>query len=360
MAIKDDSRELGHMLVSAAKGRTVLIDTNKVSTGSFFTTADLWLNAPVRKFLKTAFARHASALDPFAGDGHLLDLVAKEFSVSIEGFDIQGNRWPHNDSLLQVPNPRRAVIITNPPYLANHSAKRKGVHSLAAPYFSEGRDNLYKVALDTCLAAADYVVAIIPETFLHSAYPTERLVLASVIEADLFEDTDAPALVACFGPKATNNHMIYLGETQVSSLEKIISLRLNPELSNRRRPVGHEIHFNDPNGRIGLRAVDSSTGVESIAFLEGKDFDYPRSKVKVSSRLMTYIEVPELNDSEIAQVIAAANRLLSDIRAQSSDLALAPFKGNNNQGQRRRRLDYELARRILVQVIEQFRGQTSS
>jgi hypothetical protein len=41
---------------------------------------------------------------------------------------------------------------------------------------------------------------------------------------------------------------------------------------------------------------------------------------------------------------------LNRIRKTSGDLVLAPFKGNDRNGKRRRRLDYALARKILNQA----------
>jgi hypothetical protein len=62
---------------------------------------------------------------------------------------------------------------------------------------------------------------------------------------------------------------------------------------------------------------------------------------------MTYLELPELSDSEVSKLISKANANLSEIREASGDLVLAPFKGNDQNGKRRRRLDYALARKIL-------------
>jgi hypothetical protein len=62
---------------------------------------------------------------------------------------------------------------------------------------------------------------------------------------------------------------------------------------------------------------------------------------------MTYLELPELSDSEVSKLISKANANLSEIREASGDLVLAPFKGNDRNGKRRRRLDYALARKIL-------------
>jgi hypothetical protein len=345
-------RPLGRMLVSKSKNKTVEIDISKVSLGSFYTTQSSWLTKEVIDFLAKALKDSKGLLlDPFAGDGHLLDAIQenkelKNKMVKAEGYDIQGKTWPINDSLIEIPNPKRAVIVTNPPYLANHSAKRKGVSSLVEKYFERStQKNLYMIALENCLQSADYVVAIIPETFLLSSFPKNRLELAVVIQSELFGDTDAPALVACFGKDERASAHIYTGNKSIGPLEQILSLRESTAPKQK-------IVFNDPKGRIGLRAVDGSGGKSPIEFLPAKSFDYPAESVVVSSRLMTYLELPELQDREIADVIRQANIALNRIREASGDLVLAPFKGNDRSGKRRRRLDYALARGILNQAVQ--------
>jgi hypothetical protein len=335
------------MLVSKAGNRTVDVDISKVSLGSFYTTKSGWLTQEVRSFLGKALDQSKGhLLDPFAGDGHLItavkdDVALKDKIAKATGFDIQGTTWPINDSLLEIPNPKRAVILTNPPYLANHSAKRKGVSTLVSKYFDRStQKNLYMIALENALECADYVVAIIPETFLLSSFPKQRLELAVVIQDSLFGDTDAPALVACFTKESCADAHIFTGNQSIGNLSEILALRESTAPK-------HKIVFNDRNGRIGLRAVDGSDGNSPIAFVAAKDFSYPSESVAVSSRLMTYLELPELSDAEVSKLISKANVILSQIRKASGDLVLAPFKGNDKNGKRRRRLDYALARRIL-------------
>jgi len=345
------NRPLGRMLVSKAKNRTVEVDIDKVSLGSFYTTQPGWLTDQVRQFLEKALVEsNGNLLDPFAGDGHLIDAVKADSILGkhvkqATGFDIQGQMWPINDSLLEIPNPKHAVILTNPPYLANHSAKRKGIDQLVAKYFaSSTQKNLYRIALKNALDAADYVVAIIPETFLLSTFPKHRLELAVVIQDQLFGDTDAPALVACFSKEVHEDATIFTGDQRIGNLGDILALRESAAPK-------HKILFNFPVGRIGLRAVDGSDDKAQIAFMPASEFDYSSNKVVISSRLMTYLDLPELSDVEIGLIIVQANIALSRIREQSGDLVLAPFKGNNRAGRRRRRLDYALARRILNEAV---------
>jgi hypothetical protein len=341
------NRPLGRMLVSKAGNKTVDVDISKVSLGSFYTTKSGWLTPEVRDFLEKALDQSRGyLLDPFAGNGHLLNVVKDDSTLQrriakANGFDIQGTTWPINDSLVSIPNPKRAVILTNPPYLANHSAKRKGVSSLVEKYFKRStQKNLYMIALENALASADYVVAIIPETFLLSSFPKDRLELAVVIQDSLFGDTDAPALVACFTKESCSDARIFTGHEPIGELKQILALRKSTA-------TRQKIVFNEPNGRIGLRAVDGSDGVSPIAFMPASEFSYSNKKVLASSRLMTYLDMPAVSDDKIPEIIKQANTELHEIRKNSGDLVLAPFKGNDKNGRRRRRLDYALARRIL-------------
>ena len=353
------NRPLGRMLVSKVGNKTVDIDISKVSLGSFYTTKSGWLTNEVRAFLEKALAESKGCLlDPFAGDGHLLEAIKSDpvlgrLVSQATGFDIQGDTFPFNDSLVAIPNPQRAAIVTNPPYLANHSAKRKGVDQLVAKYFDVStQKNLYRIALEKALESADYVVAIIPETFLLSTFPKHRLELAVVIQDSLFGDTDAPALVACFTKESCPDAHIFTGNQNIGNLSEILALRESTATK-------HTIVFNDRNGRIGLRAVDGSDGKSPIAFVAARDFEYPSDSVAVSSRLMTYLDLSHLGDSDIPRVISVANAELNRIRKASGDLVLAPFKGNDRNGRRRRRLDYALARRILNHAAQKVAGKVS-
>jgi hypothetical protein len=140
------------MVVSYAKGRYKVCDAHKVKNGSFYTVGRSWLAPQVKDFILSLPC--STALDPFAGNGDLLNAV-QEFGIKhVKGYDITGLKWKVNDSLENIPSHNDCFIITNPPFLAKHSAKRKGVFSKVGHYYrTSGRDDLYQIALDKCLAA---------------------------------------------------------------------------------------------------------------------------------------------------------------------------------------------------------------
>ena len=348
----NSERRLGEMLTRAESGHTTQVDVKKVGHGAFNTKGDSWLNSVVRNFIEDSNLK--SAVDPFAGQGDLLKVCEGTLQMEISGFDIQKELgWPVNDSLKSIEQNRSSICVTNPPYLANYSAKRKSMWSMVGQYFEDsGRGDLYEIALDKCLESFDYIVAIIPETFLHSSYPKDRCTLISILEDNPFEDTTFPVCVTCWVAESGQDALIYSNEKKVMRLSEMNRLKGNVSRSNR-------VIFNDPDGNIGLRAVDGTKAVDRINFMPATDFDYPRSSIKVSSRLMTYLSIPELKtENEIKRFCEKANSILESYRDRSEDVILSGFKGNNKEGKRRRRLDYRLGRKIILEALSE-RTQTT-
>ena len=342
---EDRQRRLGEMLTRAESGLTTQVDVRKVGRGAFNTKGDSWHNSVVHSFLQNI--QLGSAVDPFAGQGDLLNLCKSEYGMSVSGLDIQEDLgWPVNDSLKSIPKNEDSVCVTNPPYLANYSAKRKSMWNMVGEYFEEtGRSDLYEIALDRCLESFDYIVAIIPETFLHSSYPKERCAYISILEENPFEDTTFPVCVTCWVPEAGQDALIFLNDEEVMRFSEMVAMK--GDVSRSKRVV-----FNDPNGNVGLRAVDGTKAGDRICFVPAAEFDYPRSRIKVSSRLMTYMNVPELSTkADVANFCTRANALLESYRARSQDILLSGFKGNNKDGKRRRRLDYRLGRKIVLEAL---------
>lgn len=333
------------MLISREKNRFKEVDGAKVSLGQFQTRGLSWLAPQVLDFIKT---RNPLVLyDPFAGHGSLLHSAKEKVQVDICGLDIDpAMGWATNDSLRNIPPISGAVIVTNPPYLAKHSAKRKGVHDVVADHF-EHRADLYQVALDRCQQACPYVVAIVPETIINSSYPKSHFISITILEDNPFDDTDCPVCVVCLDKNLSiydSGPMIYVGEKRVGKLSDLERKRLHPRNSLR-------IEFNVRSGRIALRAVDLPNPTKAIQFMRRNESDYPPDRIKVSSRLVTFLEIPSLPDNELDRVIRKANMLLATFRTETEDIMLSPFMGNTKTGQRRRRLDYYTARAILEQAV---------
>lgn len=323
----------------------MISESRKRGLGQYFTRERTWLKDNVREFILSSGC--SIAYDPFAGSGDLLD-AAEELGFT-EGIamDIDGELgWKSNDSLLEIPHIEDAIIITNPPYLSNYSARRRNILDRVEKYFGlTAYDDLYLLALTRMLQAQDYVVAIIPETFMNSPFPKDRLYSVNILEENPFRETETPVCVACFdgNPKSPQDVKVYKNGHFRTTLGELEEKRLKP---------GHDvkIRFNSLNGEIGLRAVDTTDPGRRIRFMRREELDYPLETIKPSSRIITTIEI-DLEPGEIDEFIARCNRILEKFREDTDDILLSPFKGNMKNGVRRRRLDYETCRAIMESAL---------
>jgi len=313
----------------------------KQSLGQFFTKNSFWLKDHVLEFIKSTKA--TTAFDPFAGDGDLLKIAQKIGFKKIKGFDIDKNlNWDENDSLFNIPKINNSIIITNPPYLTNYSAKRKGIYNTVKKYFDICKyDDIYQLAIEKCLVN-DFGVMIVPETFINSKFPKHRLVSITIIEDQLFSDTENPVCVICFDNKNKTYDQIdvYKNNKLIGKLGYFEKMRKIPNKNT-------YMKFNSLKGQIALRAVDTTNPQKPIAFMLPKEMDYDLATIKHSSRLITLIEVKANNSETINKIINHSNKLLYDFRKKTNDVLLSPFKGNKKNGERRRRLDYMTARSLL-------------
>ena len=172
----------------------------KRSLGQYFTVDNFWLKKHILDFILST--KTNIAIDPFAGNGDLLKVMRGTGYKKLIGFDIDSSlNWEKKDSLIDIPKIKNSIIVTNPPYLTNYSAKRKGIYDEVEKYFKDSKyEDLYQVALEKCLKN-DFGVLIIPETFLNSSFPKNRLTNITIIEDNLFNDTEVPICVVCFDNK---------------------------------------------------------------------------------------------------------------------------------------------------------------
>lgn len=323
----------------------------KKKLGQYFTKKDLWLKPQVVEFIKSS--KCLIAYDPYAGNGDLLK-VSKEYGINkIKGLDIDDTlNWELNDSLKTIPHIDDAIIITNPPYLTKYSASRKKIN-IDYSYFDNHTD-LYQLAIDKMLEAQDFIVAIVPETYINSKYfdkNLSRVYSVTILTENPFNDTENPVCVVCFDNivKIPPEIKVYVDSEYLNDYSYFKDLRLTPKNN-------FSIRFNVKNGKLALRAVDLTTNDKKIKFYEKDELNYDLSKIKSSSRLITLIDL-DCSDIDIKELVFECNRLLEDYRKKTQDVILSPFKGNTKDGKRRRRLDYKTARCIIEMAIVNVRGE---
>lgn len=322
----------------------------KQSLGQFFTKNHFWLKKHIVEFIKSTNAE--LAFDPFAGAGDLLNVAKGLGFKKVKGLDIDKTlNWDFNDSLLSIPKIKNSIIITNPPYLTNYSAQRKKIYENVKKYFDIcNYDDIYQLAIEKCLESNSFGVMIIPETFINSSFPKNRLVSITIIEDSMFDDTDNPICVICFDGKDKDYSEIkvYKNDKHLGNFQYFEKMRKVPKKNIK-------IIFNSLEGQIALRAVDATRAEKPIKFMKPEMIDYDLSTIKVSSRLITLIKL-DIEKNMIDKIIDQSNKILLNFREKTEDTLLSPFKGNKKNGERRRRLDYKTARAILEEAIENIKN----
>lgn len=328
-------------------GRAVLEGAarKKRSLGQYFTEGTCWLQPQITDFIRNSKCH--TVYDPFAGNGCLLSQVVKAVAAikRMVGLDIDPSLgWEVNDSLIKIPSSPGAIIVTNPPYLSNYSASRKGLGGDLSKYFAMTQyGDVYLLALERMFEAQENVVAIIPETFINSSFRKKELLYSiTILEENPFVDTDTPVVVACFDsrPKHYKEIGIYKGAEYVCTLQSVEDCRLLPDNSIRMK-------FNDLSGWLGVRCVDSTSPGDMLHFDFKENIDYNWGRgIKASSRLLTLVSVDVPHDKK-KNFVRECNEILRDLRNRSHDIVLSPFKGNMKNGVRRRRLDFQTCRAII-------------
>jgi len=274
-------------------------------------------------------------LEPFAGANslirHLDDAgllgAYKSYDIHPEADDVE-----QRDTLTDFPEGYE-VCVTNPPWLAKNSAKRRGLDYPDSDY-----DDLYKHALAMCLNKCEYVAALVPESFIRSPWGSllTRMTDFISLDIDLFSDTDSPCALALFAPDEIDwvggAARLWLGDEYVGTHSWLSFLRPKPLHD------GCLVRFNDPEGQVGLYAIDN-TKEPSIRFCPADELrDY---EVKPSGRAITRIFV----DGPIRT--RAWNDNLNRYRTLCKDILLTSYRGRRSDGRYRRRCDWALAQGVI-------------
>lgn len=307
----------------------------KRELGQYFTTYNPFQNSGFLNWAYECDLSKTTILEPFAGSNNLINMLQDMgLCTDFKSFDIEPkNKFvKRRDTLKNFPKGFK-VCITNPPYLAQNSAKRRNLEFPNIIY-----DDLYKYSLEKCLENCDYVGAIIPASFFNANIFRERLSHYILLNSKMFNDTEHPVCLALFKKYSEDvdlyNDNKYLG--------KLSDLNKKLPKSN----INMDIRFNVPNGNLGLIAIDN-TIEPSIKFVNGEEISPER--IRVSSRSITRIMIP--TEYKINNIIEKLNYNLNIFRKETYDLFLTPFKGLRKDNYYRRRLDYKLAKKLIEETL---------
>lgn len=297
--------------------------------GRFFTANNPFQLAVFKRWAKVAGLPSSHVLEPFAGSSKLINYL-EEMGLcnNASCYDIQpaAKGVQMRDTLAYFPQ-GFDVCVTNPPWLAKNSATVRGLPFPECQY-----DNLYKLALEKCLEHCGFVAALVPESFIRAGLFQDRLADFVSLTSRLFNNTGHPVGLALFRPESSLDVRVWLDGRCIGLLRELETKRPIPRLE------GADIRFNDPNGNVGLIALDN-TRQASIRFCDVRELsDY---EVKPTGRHITKLSVNgNVN-------IDKWNDCLNRFRRETWDVLMTCYKGIRRDGMYRRRLDWRLARGII-------------
>lgn len=288
-----------------------------------------------------------SILEPFAGSNNIPALLKDEniTPASWVCFDMESpekNICPEfkikeQDTLAHFPK-GYDVCITNPPYLAKNSAKRRKL-----PYPETKYNDLYKLSLEKILENCKYAGAIIPESFLTQELFTDRIYSVTSLNQKMFEDTECPVCLALFVPES-KDFRVFCGEEFLGYYSEL--KKQENELFDNQE---NRWKFNDREGKIGVKCIDNQKEA-SIYFHNGEEI--APEKIKVSSRSYTRISgLPE--GIPLEAFLEKCNEILRGYREKTKDVFLTSFKGLRKDGKYRRRIDFKTLRKIMDRAVAQ-------
>lgn len=319
----------------------------KTITGSFYTTKTNWLTKQVITFLKQFNPKVVT--DPFAGDGHLLDLINEKFGYATIGYDLYKHDWQQNDSLIEIPNSQ--FIITNPPWLSKSSASKKKIINNVIHYFNTNKDcsDLYQIAIKLMIMKKIPFICLVPESILAMKWNWKYKLTKIISLFDSpFDDTNTLTSVVCYDPeKESDDVEIWNDDNFVGYLKQIEKIVLKPNNLI-------DIKFNVSDGPIGIRCLDLKSEDKRAKFFTKANFTQkPYSNLK-NLRYATYIAI-DLDGIDVDNFVKYCNKELENYRKTPAEIFNCSFMENTNYGTRRRRISFEVIRAILEKVFHKFK-----
>ncbi|TQC53968.1 hypothetical protein E1I18_01430 [Mycoplasmopsis mucosicanis] len=323
----------------------------KLQKGQFFTEQDVFENNDVFiDFMQKNNLWNKKILEPFAGSNNLIKFLQKiKPQINYRSYDIEpkNKNVYKNDSINNWNYQGFDLVITNPPYLSKHSAKRMKIDVDFGDF-----DDLYKLSIFKCIQNVRFTVAIIPTTLINSNRKKDKILIQKLIAFQLlpnkqnFKDTEHPVALAYFDNLKNNENIdfdIYENNKFIEKYSNLIEI----EKSILKSTNTHEIIFNKPNGNVCVNTGDNTLDKSNIRFLEGEWLS--SDEVKTTDRHKVKLEIRGI---EITQHhIDKLNNKINELRQNKCDYLWASFKGVSKNGHFRKRIDFGTIKRIINAVL---------
>lgn len=317
----------------------------KKDLGQFYTTNYYYIlqNCVIPKNVKII-------IEPFAGNGDLLNFIENKDLYIIESYDIEPKKKfiKKRDTLKNPPDYTNKFILTNPPYLARNKNKNKELYELY------NCNDLYKCFIKSSLDC-DGGIIIVPLNFLTSIRKSDTLlrkeflekfniVHVNIFEEQVFDDTSYTVCVIQFEKGKTKEFPCYF----YPSNKKVM-------LSFYKEIIGGEIYYLSQNNKYTIERATKETKIkENITNILVKCIDdttkinasfsekYIDNTENLTARsYLTLVITPQINEQIQKELINNFNSFMEEYRNKYNSLFLTNYRENN-----RKRISFDLVFKI--------------
>lgn len=324
---------------------------NKVKYGQFYTTNSQYIIGNLLGDLPT----DKIVVEPFCGKGDLLI-----FDNGKELYDIDPKRedCPKRDTLLNPPDYRDKLVVTNPPFLARNKNKDKSLYDLYKT------SDLYKVSIKTIMDC-DGGILILPLNFFCDEDDNIRteffnrfqLIKLNVFEETVFDDTTYTICSFSFKRKTSDENFLCTFFPSMESKFMEISLGTGYKIGNdflsilkNQKNIGIKrlVPGMTPNSNIYLRAIDTGTDSGRISLkIESKHF-WGKNTDRAFATIVLDSEYTELEQEKICLEF---NNLLEGYRKKYNSLFLTNFR-NSTTSYSRKRISFDVVYKLISYIIQ--------
>lgn len=322
---------------------------SKITHGQFFTERDIFkTNIVFEDFMTKNNLWSQKILEPFAGANNLIKFLQnKNPKISYASFDLEpkDENVIMNDSLKNWNYQNFNIVITNPPYLAKHSAHRMKLEVDFGEY-----DDLYKVCLAKCLENVRYTIAIIPTTLINSNRKMDQKLIQKLLIFQLlpdnqnFNDTEHPVALAFFdNQKDSNDFDLFENNISLRSYQKL--LKKQEDILSPKNTL--TINFNHSNGNLCIYTSDNTKNWDNVKFFKADKILAQDVKNTNRHKVKILVVNKEISDEQIKQL----NNKILLLRENKCDFLWASFKGISKTGHFRKRVDFGIIKKIINSVL---------
>jgi len=286
----------------------------KQQLGQFFTTNSDYILRNLEKYIKGK-----EIIDPFAGNGDLINWAKKHAVKKIKGFDVD-RKFIDNKNVFysdSISNPKKyKFVLTNPPYLNVNKAGRE----VKDKYFEKNYfEDLYQISLYSIMNSDEGIV-IVPINFLSaensqrirdSFFSKFRIVEMDYFKQQVFLDTTYNVIAFYYKKKRNPFEDKFNIKTHIYPDNKIVNIELNKRFH---WTIGGEL----------LDTIRNQKNVLGIRRLTEKDLEKEKGQIKVRAAYNHIKDILEIRVSKEMYDLMRSNLIfLKAIDSGSEDGKLA-------------------------------------